>query len=291
VELATTVPLSTALADLDESLRTLLERELEGQGFDRVDIAFEAPDREWAAKLSTPTVNVYLYDLEEATARRQVEWERDLEAGTESRPPLWMDASYAVTAWTREVEDEHRLLSQVVAVLYAYPEFPADGLNGTLAAAGRPIETRVGRERRDGKADFWGAVGGQYKASLDYVVTLPCDAGTALTRGPEVRSQSVGLTDASAPGGDRVALHRAAGRVLDRSGDPVAGAWVVFPDLGRWAATRDDGRFIVDRVPAGEHECRARAADGREVSGRLAVPGGIADLVLGASSQRKGKGR
>ncbi|HSI79025.1 MAG TPA: Pvc16 family protein [Solirubrobacterales bacterium] len=285
MELATTVPLSTALADLDEVLRALLERELEGQGFDGVEIAFDAPDREWAAKLSGPAINLYLYDLEESAERRQVEWERDLAAGIERRPPLWMEASYAVTAWTREVEDEHRLLSQVMAVLYAYPQLRPDDLNGTLAAAGRPIDTRVGRERHDGKADFWSAVGGQYKASIDFVVTLACDAGTVLARGPEVRSQSVGLADSG--GGERVELHRAVGRVRDAGGDPVAGAWIVLPELGRWAASRDDGRFVVDRIPAGEHRCEARAPDGREVSGALTVPGPGAELVLAKRGRAK----
>ena len=285
MELATTVPLSTALADLDEALRSLLRRELEGQGFDGVEVAFDAPDREWAAKLSAPTVNLYLYDLQESRERRQVEWERDLEAGTELRPPLWLDASYAVTAWTREVEDEHRLLSQVIAVLYAYPELPGENMNGSLASLGHSLDTRVARERENGKADFWSAVGGQYKASIDYVVTLPCDAGTALTRGPEVRSQSVAVTDSSSPNGERTELFRAAGRVLGKGGEPVAGAWVVLPGLGRWAATRDDGRFLVDRVPAGKHSCRVRAPDGRELKTDLEVPGGTSDLVLGARAR------
>jgi Pvc16 N-terminal domain len=282
VELATAVPLSTALSDLDDALRSLLARELEGQKFDGVEIAFDAPDRDWAAKRSAPTVNLYLYDLAEATERRQVEWERDLVAGVERRPPLWIEASYAVTAWTRDVEDEHRLLSQVMAVLYAYPQLTADELNGTLAAVGRPVETRVGQPRKDGKADFWSAVGGQHKASVDYVVTLACDAGTALTRGPEIRSQSVAVADATTPGGERTQLHRAAGRVLDKGGEPVAGAWVVVPGLGRWAATRDDGRFLVDRVPAGVHTCRVRTPDGREVKKELEVPGGSSDIVLSA---------
>ena len=32
-----------------------------------------------------------------------------------------MECSYAVTAWTQAVEDEHRLLSQVLGVLFAFP--------------------------------------------------------------------------------------------------------------------------------------------------------------------------
>src|SRR5438270_11639256 len=112
------VPLNTMLADLDETLRSLLKRELATHGFAGVEIAFDAPDKEWSAQLSTPTVSLFLYDLREAQDLRPIEW-RDVQTngGTqELRPPLRVDASFAVTAWTREVQDEHRLLSQVPAI-------------------------------------------------------------------------------------------------------------------------------------------------------------------------------
>jgi hypothetical protein len=41
------VPLNTMLADLDETLRVLLKRELARHGFDGVEVAFDAPARDW----------------------------------------------------------------------------------------------------------------------------------------------------------------------------------------------------------------------------------------------------
>ena len=42
------------LADLDESLKTLLKRDLDRHGFDGLElIVFDAPDKEWAASLSS----------------------------------------------------------------------------------------------------------------------------------------------------------------------------------------------------------------------------------------------
>src|SRR5579859_6026862 len=55
------VPLNTAIADLDEGLRLLLRRELGRHGFEGVEIAFDAPAREWSGKLSAPTVDLFLY--------------------------------------------------------------------------------------------------------------------------------------------------------------------------------------------------------------------------------------
>ena len=89
-----------------------------------------------------------------------------------------MECSYAVTAWTQAVEDEHRLLSQVLAILFAYPQIPEERLNGRLVGGAQPwpIKGRIGQGKGE-KADFWSAVGGQYKVSLDYVVRLSVESG------------------------------------------------------------------------------------------------------------------
>ena len=63
------VPLNTAIADLDEALRTLVKRELEKHGFEGVEIAFDAPSKEWSGKLTGPTVDLFLYDMREALDR------------------------------------------------------------------------------------------------------------------------------------------------------------------------------------------------------------------------------
>src|SRR5215212_12263154 len=185
------VPLNTMLADLDETLRVMLKRELGRHGFDGVEIAFDAPARDWSSQLAGPTVNLFLYDLRESHEFRPTEWRTDRANGShrEVRPPMMMECSYAVTAWTQAVEDEHRLLSQVLGVLFAFPSLPVDVMTPRMAGlADRfPVEGRIAQAKADGKADFWNAVGGQYKASLDYVITIACESGTAFERGPEVR--------------------------------------------------------------------------------------------------------
>jgi Pvc16 N-terminal domain/Carboxypeptidase regulatory-like domain len=286
----TIVPLNTMLADLDESLRTLLKRELAQHGFNGVEVAFDAPAREWSASVSSPTVNLFLYDLTEAVEYRPIEWEpSDRNGGAiEVRPPLRIDASFSASAWTRAVEDEHRLLSQVLAILYAYPTLPEDVLAGALAdpASQRyPIRTRVAQARQDGNADFWNAVGGQYKASVDYVVTLSCEAGTMLERGPEVGTQTVRVRK-----GDTAAMleetHRIRGNVRSASGEPVGDAWVVLGDA-RWAATNAEGRFRFDRVAPGTYRCFARAPDGSETEAEVEVPGGVLELTVGRRSRAR----
>jgi hypothetical protein len=277
------VPLNTMLADLDETLRGLLRSELERHGFEGVDIAFDAPAREWSGQLSKPTVNVFLYDMREAEGLRTSEWTAIKRDGRtrEGRPPMVMECSYAITAWTQAVEDEHRLLSQVLAILFAYPELPQDRLNGRLANGSQawPIKARVGQGKGE-KSDFWSAVGGQYKVSLDYVVRLSVESGAQLERGPEVRTQTVRTRLADGPPRAIVEMHRTAGRVQDSRGEPLADVWVTLPDVGTWTASSADGRFSFNRLPPGSHRLLARTADGREAVGKLDVPGAGVDLVI-----------
>jgi hypothetical protein len=284
------VPLNTMLADLDESLRALLKRELGRHGFDGAEVSFDAPSRDWSAKLTGPTVDLFLYDLQESADHRQRQIEdRGRHAAHQVRPPLIVNCSYAVTAWTQDVQDEHRLLSQVLAILYAYPRLPSDALHERLRNGSQryPVTGRVGQAKAEGKADFWNAVGGQYKPSLEYVVTLSCDAGAVYERGPEVRSSVVRTEMIDAAPGTSVELARAGGVVRDPDGRPVANVWVTLPELGRWASTDTDGGFALDRVPPGRHRIVARSATGAEAEGELAVPGPALELVVGATGAKR----
>src|SRR3954471_17863018 len=92
------IPVNTMLADLDGSLRRVLQPELARQGFGSVNVVFDAPTRDWASALSAPTVNLFLYDLTEARGHRTVDWQmqRTDGAARELGPPLRLRASYAV---------------------------------------------------------------------------------------------------------------------------------------------------------------------------------------------------
>jgi hypothetical protein len=284
------VPLNTAIADLDEALRTLLKRELDKHGFEGVEIAFDAPSKEWSGKLTGPTVDLFLYDMREALDRAAATPSERRTNGTAvvSDPPLQLELTYAVTAWTKAVEDEHRLLSQVLAVLFSYSGIPseviAENASTTLARA----ETSVGRPREE-KADFWTSVGGQYKASIDYVVQIVIESGATFVRGPEVRTTTIRTLNADGPRSTMEELHRIGGTVADEDGTPLAGTWIALPDAGRWAASDRNGRFQFARVPAGKHQVVARTIEGHEAKATVSVPGGQCDLVPAPPRRRTAK--
>src|SRR4051794_40927767 len=283
------VPLNTCLADLDEALRTLLKRELERHGFEGVDIAFDAPATDWSAKLTNPTVNLFLYDLRENVAEADVTTRNLRVNGTAiaAPPPMRLEITYSVTAWTKAVQDEHRLLSQVLAILFSHVSLPADLLDGRLASASllRAIETEVGRPKEE-KADFWTSIGGRYKASIDYAVKLEVESGLTFTRGPEVRTQRVNLGLQDAPRRTFEELQRFGGVVRGKDGEPVADAWVVLPDLGRFTSSNREGNFVLEGVRPGAPRVTARNVEGREARGVAKVRGGGVDLERGGGKKK-----
>ena len=199
-----------------------------------------------------------------------------------------MEVSYAITAWAQAVEDEHRLLSQVLSVLYAFPILPEEFLNGRLrnGSQSMSIKAKVGQAKGD-KADFWTAVGGQYKASLDYVVRLTVESGVRRSA-PQVRTQTVRTRLLDGPPRAVVEMHRTGGTVADADGEPLKDVWVALPDAGIFASTDAEGRFRFDRMTPGRHKLVARAADGREASTDLDVPGAMVDIVLDGAKAASG---
>src|SRR5690606_42031803 len=98
------------LDDLDKTLETVL-RDRGGIGSD-IEVAFDQPNREWASRLSRPTLNLFVFDVRENQRLRQVDREvhRNGNSASITVPPRRMDVAYLVTAWTRKIEDEDRLI-------------------------------------------------------------------------------------------------------------------------------------------------------------------------------------
>ena len=107
------------IRSLDETLKKLILERWQFNGSD-VDIRFDQPTRDWAAGLTRPAINCYLYDMRENVELRNREWIVDRQANGQSRKkiaPLRVDLTYLITAWTAEAEDEHSILWRVLVAL------------------------------------------------------------------------------------------------------------------------------------------------------------------------------
>lgn len=187
--------------EVDEVLKTLLGGgALAGSG---IDVAFDAPTRDWAARRNAPTINAYLYDIREDVNRRQRGHVPVLDARDvvvkRRQPPRWFRLSYLVTAWTKQPQDEHRLLSAVLANLIPRELLPPSELPGALGALGLTVPLSVAGIQTESRslAEIWSALGGELKPSLDLVVTAPFpaypeyDAGPPVTEGAAVRVRTL----------------------------------------------------------------------------------------------------
>src|SRR5438270_13765348 len=181
------------IQDVDESLRALVKRDaLNGS---KADVAFDAPTKESSSRRNTPTVDLYLYDIREDLERREVMWEDIRGDASNSRliterrpPPRRFKLSYLVTAWTQRPEDEHRLLSSLLACFLRHPTMPADALSGALVEARQPILLNIALPPPQDRSisDVWSALGGELKPSLDLIVNAPFDIRIAIPAGPPV---------------------------------------------------------------------------------------------------------
>jgi len=176
--------------DLDESIRELLRRDALA-GTD-VEVAFDAPTREWSARRNAPTLDVYLYDIREDTRWRSSGSvgvrDEDGFVARRASPPRYFRFAYLVTAWTQRPEDEHRLLSSVLSCFLADDRLPPDVLAGSLAGHPLPISLTIAQPPPQDRSisEVWTALGGELKPSLDLVLVAALEAGPRRPVGPPV---------------------------------------------------------------------------------------------------------
>jgi hypothetical protein len=163
------------IADVDASLAALLKAEALAGG--ETEIAYDPPTLEWASGRSGPSVDIFLYDMYEDTRYRgSAAPEPPDRAASEDGGAVAVRhyrLSYLLTAWSKRVEDEHRLLGQVLEVLLGLDQIPAEHLRGRLreeqAAVGLGMPNSAGRSR----VELWAAIGGQLRPSIEVAAVVP----------------------------------------------------------------------------------------------------------------------
>jgi hypothetical protein len=197
--------LRSVFYEVDEALRALVRADaLDGSD---VEVVFDAPTKDWAARRNAPTVNMYLYDIREDLRRRERGLVNDYDGRgavvSRRQTPRYFKITYLITAWTQRPEDEHRLLSALLYCFLRNESLPPRLLNGPLAETGLPVAISVALPPPEDRsfADVWSALGGELKPSLDLVVTAPADGGRRLPAGPPVEQPAaVGLEDRTEDG-------------------------------------------------------------------------------------------
>jgi hypothetical protein len=129
-------------------------------------------------------VDLYLSDIREDVRRRQTGMiERRNEQGivVERRPvPRFFKLAYLITAWTQRPEDEHRLLSAILASFIRHDVLPDSVLTPALRDLESPLGVMIAFPPPEDRqvSDVWSSLGGDLKPSIDLVVTVAIQADT-----------------------------------------------------------------------------------------------------------------
>jgi hypothetical protein len=162
--------------DLDDALRDLLIRDMPISN-NEIDIAFDQPTREWASRLSRPTLNLFMHDVRENNKlRTQQPYLSSSVSGVSATmgiAPVRLDVHYMVTAWANDPSDEHRLLGRMLMVLYRYKSLPEEFLYRNLAGQDYEILMKVAQyDQRDIRREIWSMLDNEMRPIVDLTMTL-----------------------------------------------------------------------------------------------------------------------
>lgn len=250
--------------ELDEALRRMMMRELPIKNGE-VDIDFHQPKREWSARLSRPSLNFFLYDVRENVRLRGAQPPWQIEPGPNNtviqrRRPVRLDASYIITAWATEPEDEHRLLGRTLMVLFAHPELPQDLLPEGLTDQPVPIQYMAAqKEDLQNTSDLWSALDNELRPAIVCVLTMAINPYRPFST-PLVRSALRRFGQAEQPWRQR--LDEEAGReefwtvgghVINAQAEPLDGLCLRVIERGLDVRVEADGRFAIGPLRGGEY--------------------------------------
>ena len=250
-------------ADLDRTLRKLLEDPQVPPAMAGVDVSFRTPDK--AFTIGQKTLDLFLYGVRENRVLRDPVPIMALVGGGYVRrtPPLRVDCDYLVTAWSKSAGDdavieERTILAEALMKLSRFPTIPAGYLQGTLVGQPFPVQMWVAQSD-DSKSlgEFWSALGVSPRSSFHLMVTIAMDLGVSHPEGPPVVTRELKLDDDLDPATPGESVFAIGGIV--RNGAGVVADAVVTVDGGRSYRTDADGRFRLSGLVAGDHTLRATA--------------------------------
>lgn len=232
---------------LDESIESFLRARVPLDPTE-VAVAFEAPDRQWAAGVSQPTVNVFLWDVHRDVEANRAGMETAQRNGqTVRRRPLpRMQVRYILSAWTTSHRDEHQLLGQLMLAILASPTLEPPHLKAPLEQVSPFPSMKLAPTGGRTSGDFWKAVDGQLKPMLELLITLPVDIGAGAVLAPPPAEVEVTTSDNRRP--ERASVRN---RIGGRIEDPSAVGRVVRTKRGV-GRVEEGGHYLVPGNPGDE---------------------------------------
>ena len=227
---------------IDETLEAFLRATVPLSAVD-IDVSFEPPSEEWAAKLTRPTVNVYLWDIRRSTGRAVTGVETFERDGVQMRRMALprVELSYAISVWTTEYEDERTLMGALLGAVLGYADVPHPYVASGLANLPAPTIS-VARAEDTSVYNF----DARMKTPLNIRLVTVVDTGAGQPTATSVGEIVVGVSDIST-GATDAPLRRVAGECSDPA---AVGATVRSPYAV--ATVNAAGRFLINARPGDE---------------------------------------
>ncbi|MEX2504038.1 MAG: Pvc16 family protein [Egicoccus sp.] len=221
------------------------------------EVAFEAPERDWDARRSTPLVDLFLYSLTPSKGRAAVgvrTFERDGKMVRERVNPV-LEARYLISVWGGGPGVEHELLGRIVNLLAVSRAIPVDHLGDALREV-KPLPTlSIAADADTSTTQLWSALGIPPRAGVQLMVETPLGLPALTPAADPPKMMQFTATNRRQPAAlsrRRRAFGRAdesavGGRVVTRRGSAV------IQDSGRYSveADEDDAAEVVPPQAAG----------------------------------------
>ncbi len=267
--------------ELDEALRDLLIRDLPITN-NEVDIAFDQPTRNWASRLSRPTLNLFMHDMRENNRLRtqQPYLNNNISGLTASvgPNPVRLDVHYMVTAWANDPSDEHRLLGRTLMVLYRYLSLPEELRYGQLDTPDYDVLMKVAQyDQRDIRREIWSMLDNEMRPIIDLTMTLAIEPYSPWDV-PLVRQTEIGfgLFDAngvnSAGGGFNMIDQFFTVSGMIHSSEPFEHLSVQMLDLAVPVTVSPNGRYTIQNLRTGSYRLEVWTGADTPVEHTIEVP-------------------
>ena len=144
----------------------------------QIDVEFGAPDRDWSARLTRPTLSIFLHEVRRSTSRSVTGTVTRQSSAGYAREQLapFVRVRWCISLWTSEPSDEHRVLGDLLSLVVTTGGIPPEHLVAPLDALGNPVELALASEDVRSSADIWSGLGVAPRLAVELVGILPVAA-------------------------------------------------------------------------------------------------------------------
>jgi len=175
---------------INDMIKNYLQNNLKANEVGELDYNFNVPTKKLSEEFELDTVSIYLLDVKENLTLRQNEWETSFNTDgqlTKVAPTIMLNMYFLISAFSKDkdIEDEHKLFSKVLSLLY-HPDFTSYLNNNYSMTLPRDISIELFPQQYINEhlgLQLWSAIDQNIRPVISLKVTAPLlmDTSTSMT--------------------------------------------------------------------------------------------------------------